>query len=261
MDAQPQIPLNAIVDIMAVAMVLIALGIVSVGAIRLMIKLYRLQSLTLAALTILVARTPDKYEWSTSALLILFALLIPGMLAYIVEPLLAQATARRRLRWPARLATPFLRHVSSHYREEAERSLRQALPIWLDHDLSPIRQRVSILCSLVLTLVAYVLAFNVLKDPQEAQSLAVSITLLMLGMFTMINREDLISQIMGLLVMDHGLFLAAVLVMPWPSLLPYFVISLFLYILITLVILVILLPELHEASATIEVTDQRELRG
>jgi hypothetical protein len=40
-----------------------------------------------------------------------------------------------------------------------------------------------------------------------------------------------------------------------------FVVSLFLYILITLVILVILLPELHERSATIEVADQRELRG
>jgi hydrogenase-4 membrane subunit HyfE len=193
--------------------------------------------------------------------LILFALLIPGMLAYIVEPLLAQATAIRRVRWPARLATPFLRHISSHYRKEAERSIHEALPVWLDHDLSPIRQRISILCSLVLTVVAYVLASNVLQGPQVAQSLAVSITLLMLGMFTMINREDLISQIMGLLVMDHGLFLAAVLVMPWPSLLPYFVISLFLYILITLVILVILLPELHQESATIEVTDQRELRG
>lgn len=250
------------INIMSVLMVLIALGIVSVSAIRLMITLYRIQSLTLAALTILVAFTPYRFEVGTRVLLILFALLIPGMLAYIIEPLLAQATVISEESWPARLANPFLRHLSSRYRAAAEESIQDALPVWLDHDLSSVRQRTSLLFSMLLTVAAYIAAFSLPgSDSERAQSLAVSMTLLMLGMFTMINREDLISQILGLLVMDHGLFVAAVLVMPLPSLLPYFVVSLFLYILITLVILVILLPELHSQSATIEVTDQRELRG
>jgi hydrogenase-4 membrane subunit HyfE len=77
----------------------------------------------------------------------------------------------------------------------------------------------------------------------------------------MISQRDLISQILGLLVMDHGLFLATVWVTTLPSLIPTFIISLFLYILITLVILMILLPELHAQSKTINVAEQNELQG
>lgn len=243
--AQPLPGIRTVIEIIAVMMVLTALGIVSIGAIQLMIKLYRLQAMALAVLTILVAGVEETYPASTRALLVVFALLIPGILAYIIEPLLAQATVVRETNWPARLITPFLQHVSARHRQEARDSIHEALPVWLDHDLSSERQRTSTLFSLLLAGGAYVLAFKLLGDPHRAHSLAASLTLLMLGMFTMINREDLISQIMGLLVMDHGLFLAAVSLVPQPSVLPYFVVSLFLYILITLVILVILLPELH----------------
>jgi hydrogenase-4 membrane subunit HyfE len=260
-------PLSTIIDILAVVMVLIALGIVSVGAIQQMIRLYQIQSVILALLTGLVAfdlgtRDPATTDVGTSVLLAAFAVIIPGMLAYIIEPLLAQATVPREMAPQQRLAYPFLRLLSRYYREEAARSIREALPVWLEHGLSSRRQRSSAAISLLLTASAYIFAQSLLGGPGvEARSLAVSMTLLMLGMFTMINRQDLISQVMGLLVMDHGLFLAAVRVITLPSLIATFVVSLFLYILITLVILVILLPELHERSATIEVADQRELRG
>lgn len=255
-------PLETVIEILAVVMVLIALGIVSVGAIQQMIRLYRIQSLILALLTGLVAFELRGQDPATSVALAAFAVIIPAMLAYIIEPLLAQATVRSPMPPQERLAHPFLRLLSRRYREEADESVRQALPVWLEHGLSPRRQRSSAAISLLLTAVAYVLAYNLLGgEGTRAAALAVSMTLLMLGMFTMINRQDLISQIMGLLVMDHGLFLAAVRVIPIPSLISTFVVSLFLYILITLVILVFLLPELHERSATIEVADQRELRG
>lgn len=240
-------------------MVLIALGIISVGAIQQMIRLYQVQSLILALLTGLIA---FEASGNTRALLIAFAVLIPGMLAYIIEPLLAQATVPREMPWTERLSHPFLRLFSRWYREEASNAIREALPVWLEHGLSPRRQRISAAVSLLLTAIAYIVAFNLLRtDPIRARGLAVSMTLLMLGMFTMINRQDLISQIMGLLVMDHGLFLATVRVIAPPALISTFVVSLFLYILITLVILAILLPELHEKSATIEVSDQKELQG
>jgi hydrogenase-4 membrane subunit HyfE len=251
-----------VIEILALVMVLVALGVVSVGAIRQMIRLYRIQSVVLAVLTGLIAIEPGAEDLGTRISLAAFAFVIPGLLAYIIEPLLAQATVPREMAPHLRFAHPFLRRFSPRYREEAERSIREAVPMWLEHSLSPRRQRSSAAISLLLTAFAYILAFSVLgSDRHLALSLAVSLTLLMLGMFTMINREDLISQIMGLLVMDHGLFLAVVRVMALPSLVSTFVVSLFLYILITLVILVILLPELHERSATIEVRDQRELRG
>lgn len=254
--------LQALIEILGVVMVLLALGIVSVGAIQGMVRLYRIQSLVLAAITGLVAFELSEAAPITRVFLVAFAILIPVMLAYAIESMLAQATVPTRMPWLARLGHPFLRAVSPRFREEAARSIREALPVWLEHGLSSRRQKTSAATSLLLTAVAYVVAFNLLPgQANRAQGLAVSMTLLMLGIFTMINREDLISQIMGLLVMDHGLFLAAVRVIARPALISWFVVSLFLYILITLVILVVLLPELHDLAASIEVADQKELRG
>lgn len=254
--------LDTVIKILALVMVVMALGIVSVGAIQRMIHLYRLQSLLLALLTMLIAFAPGQADLPTRILLGAFAVLIPGMLAYIIEPLLAQATVPRPAPWAQRLGRPFLRVFSQRLRAESQQAIREALPVWLEHGLSPSRQRTSAAISLVLTAVAYVVAFTLIADePGRAWDLAIAITLLMLGMFTMINRQDLISQIMGLLVVDHGLFLAAVRVIAIPTLISIFVLSLFPYILITLVVLVILLPELHAASETIEVANQKELRG
>jgi hydrogenase-4 membrane subunit HyfE len=261
------IALQRITFILASSMVPIAFGIISVRAIRLMIRLYRVQSFILVLLTLLIAFDPEVPS-STRTLLILFAILIPGLLAYIIKPLLAQATVVGEVSWVDHLAHPFLRFVSRRHREAAAHSIREALPVWLEHGLSLSRQITSVVISLGLTAVAVVLAFKImgpqpgeLPDRLRTANLAVSLALLMLGIFTMINRQDLISQVIGLLIMDHGLFLAVVGVVSLSSLIPTFVISLFLYILITLLILVILLPELHQKSQTIEVADQNELRG
>ncbi len=253
--------LDAVTTLLAVAMALCALGIVSVGAIQRMIQFYRLQSVILALLTGLVALAPARANAPNQVLLAAFALLIPGMLAYIIEPLLAQATVPREAARSMRLGRPVFRVFSIRYQEEARAALAEAAPVWLEYGLSSSRQATSAVVSLLLIASAYVVAGALRIDPNRMHSLAVALALLMLGIFTMINRQDLISQIMGLLVMDHGLFLAAVRVVPHPALIPILVVCLFLYILITLVILVILLPELHDESKTIEVAGQNELRG
>lgn len=255
------------IEILSFAMVTIALGIISIGSVQRMIQLYQIQSLLLALLTVLIAFEPGGFDRVTRMFLVAFAVLIPGALAYIIEPLLAQATVpREETRWMERLGHPFLRLFSRRYREEANQSIREALPVWLVHGLSPPKQIASAVVSLALTGAAYFIAFNLISGEAGTNTdrpwrLAVSLTLLMLGIFTMINRQDLISQIIGLLVMDHGLFLAVIRLIYPPSLIPTFVISLLLYILITLLILVILLPELHERSQTIEVADQNTLKG
>jgi hydrogenase-4 membrane subunit HyfE len=250
------------IEILAAIMALTALGIVSVGAIQHMIRLYQAQSLILALLTLLIAREPDIAQPTTRIFLGAFAVFIPCLLAYIIEPLLAQATVpREQAPWSERLGHSFLRVFSPQYRQESGQLVGEARAVWLEHGLSPQRQRSSALISLALTATAYVTASHLITDPERAQSLAVSTTLLLLGFFTMISQRDLISQILGLLVMDHGLFLATVWVTTLPSLIPTFIISLFLYILITLVILMILLPELHAQSKTINVAEQNELQG
>jgi hydrogenase-4 membrane subunit HyfE len=254
--------LQSAINILAVGMVLVALGIGSVASIQQMISLYRLQSLILALLTVLVALSASSADPFTRVVLLAFAVLIPGLLAYIIEPLLAQATVPSEIPWAERLWRPFRRAFSRGQRDAVQASIAEAMPVWLEHGLSSTRQIISVTFGLILVLSAYAVAISLVpKDPTRALNLGVALALLLLGIFSMINRQDLISQIMGLLVMDHGLFLAAVRVVTRPSLIPILVISLFLYILITLVILVILLPELHAASATIEVSGQTELRG
>jgi hydrogenase-4 membrane subunit HyfE len=254
--------LDSAINILAVGMVLVALGIGSVASIQRMIWLYRLQSLILALLTVLVAFSASSADPFTRAVLLAFAVLIPGLLAYIIEPLLAQATVPSEIPWAERLWRPFRRAFSRGQRDAVQTSIAEAMPVWLEHGLSPARQIISVTAGLILVLSAYAVASNLVpNDTTRALSLAVALTLVLLGIFTMLNRQDLISQIMGLLVMDHGLFLAAVRVVTRPSLIPILVVSLFLYILITLVILVILLPELHAESATIEVAGQTELQG
>jgi hydrogenase-4 membrane subunit HyfE len=282
--------LGNLIETMSVIIVLIALGIISVNAIRQMIRFYQIQSIILALITIVIALEVSTTNLSTSLSLIAFAVVIPAMLAYIIEPLLAQATVPHEMPLYKRFLHPFIRHISwftgiglgylgiehgeesssdsvfrlfgyKYIRDETH-SVQEATPVWLEHGLPTGRQRGSIVISLLLTAAAYTTSFSFLGPASpRVMGLAVSMTLLLLGIFTMITRHDLISQIMGLLVMDHGLFLATVRVIPYPTLIPWFIFSLFLYILITLVILVILLPELHERSDTIEVSDQSQLRG
>lgn len=303
--------LDNLLEMASFFIVPIAFGIISVKEIRRMIALYKLQSVLLALLTVAFAVQFVKETPPTAAILIFFAVLVPGSLALIIEPLLAQATVSGI--GPGRRRARNVLHSLAFWRPPAELQavVEHAHSVWDEHGLSSLRQRVSIVlglaligfsyiidytiagqnlqdfiplalvsivsliflniarrmlsisATLILTMLIYTGGFFVLNIDAvpHQQSLAVAVSLLLLGIFTMINRQDLISQVIGLLVMDHGLFLAAVRVIYWRSLIPVFVISLMLYILITLVILVVLLPELHELSSTIEVGEQNQLRG
>ena len=119
------------------------------------------------------------------------------------------------------------------------------------------------LLMLALVTGTYLVAFRI--EPVSAQgidqfSLVISLGLLLLGMLAMGAQRNLIAQVMGLLVAEHGLFLAVVRLVPLRTL-TAFILSLFLYILLTLMILLVILPGLHRASGSIHVHDQRELRG
>lgn len=252
--------MEAILTILAVAMAVCAIGIVSVGAIQRMILLYQVQSVFLVILTVLAGqssadKTPADLLWR-----LIFAISIPGLLAYTIEPLLVQATVQPDMQWAARLAG-ILRFGAEH-RRESKQHRDEALVVWLEQGLSPTRQVAFGIFSLLLTVMASWTALKLIPDDQKrSATLAISLTLLMLGILAMISREDLISQILGLLVMDHGLFLGTVVVLKHSNLISFFVISLFLYILITIIILIIILPELHSKSKSIRVGEQNLLKG
>ncbi|MBK8050830.1 MAG: hypothetical protein IPK16_29235 [Anaerolineales bacterium] len=85
--------------------------------------------------------------------------------------------------------------------------------------------------------------------------LAVALALNLVGLFNMIIKQDIISQVIGLLIMDQGLYLAVVKIVKIPVPATYFVISLYFYTLITVFILLILLPKLRATAQSIDLTE------
>jgi hydrogenase-4 membrane subunit HyfE len=237
---------------MSYLLIIIALWISATRTLTNMVRLYQVQALVLTIVVLITALEPHHRQLALGLVAIL-----PLMLAVIVPRLLARATldtGRSRpgeydagARWP--------------YGQKAvqRRALRQAEMIWLRHGGSRLAVSLSAAIDMFLIATAVLVAYR-LPVGKAAASLAVAIALLLQGLFTMINKNDIISQIIGLLVVDQGLFVAAVRVAP-VTLADQFVGSLFLYVLVTLIILLWVLPGLHRTSSSIEVVGNAELRG
>jgi hydrogenase-4 membrane subunit HyfE len=236
-------------------MIIMALAISASATIKQMVRLYQAQAWVLTFVVLLTSLEPNQ----TRAALALLAIL-PATLAVVVPSLLGRASLV-----PTRASNPDGEQPPG-LRTRLWRTPARADLIWLQHGRSRLPAGLSAIIDLVLIgmaqLVAYRLAFGKggTVPTDVVPSLAVAIALLLQGLFTMSNKRDIIAQIIGLLVIEHGLFLAAVRVAP-PQLAFIFVLSLFFYVLVTLTILLWILPELHRASTSIEVTDNRRLAG
>ncbi len=208
-----------------------------------MIKRYKQQAFILAAFVIFTAMTTVK-----SVPIALMALL-PFVMGLSIEPILARAT----LVAPQLGIRDFLKW--SELIKEAELT-------WLEHGRLRLPPGYSFLLDATLTTLAFVVAYNLGGTAEsEKVSFAVSLALLMLGLFMMINNQDLLAQVIGLLVSEHGLFLAAIRLVRQKELAVIFAISLFFYLALTLTILLWVLPSLREKSQSLEVKDQTQLRG
>jgi len=233
-----------------------------------MLPNYQAQCLLLAVITLLTA-----FElWRDSARMIIVALfvLVPVGLAFLVEPLLAQATVQEDVPVWKRLPRAFNLSIRAKTRHAA-------VPAWLRSRRAMHSVMWYLVIDLFLIALAYVTAYTLVSSgPTGAGQagasisphvLAVAFSLLLIGLWTMMGTEDLISQVIGLLVMEQGMFLAVVRAFIL-SLAPrtfsvniIFVIALFLYISITLVILVLLLPELHQKTGSLDIEQQTQLKG
>ena len=239
--------LNQAAHYLSTVQLMLALGLVSSRSIKLMIRLYQVQSVLLISIVLI---TSAQQRVLAVSLPMLLATLPPLVLAITVEYMLARATL------PPPEGRP-----TQYFRLAYWRSLPpQAASIWLRQRPPRISLVVGSI-QLMLVMVTYVIAFPSLgKSDPDLFSLAISLGLLVLGLFALGTQRNLIAQVMGLLVAEHGLFLAVIRIAP-PETLAVFVLSLFLYILLTLMILLVLLPDLRRASDSMSVNDQRELRG
>jgi hydrogenase-4 component E len=120
----------------------------------------------------------------------------------------------------------------------------------------------SILISGGLTLVGYVVAASFYR-PDEAglghNALAVAISLFLIGFFTMINRRRALAQVLALLSLENGLFLAAIsLTYGMPLIVE---LGVFFDVLVAALVLGILVYRIRETVESMDVSRLRKLRG
>jgi len=125
----------------------------------------------------------------------------------------------------------------------------------------------SIVISGGLTLVGYVVAEG-FYHPEEAtlapgalghNALAVAISLFLIGFFMMINRRKALSQVLALLSLENGLFLAAIsLTYGMPLIVELGVLF---DVLVAVMVLGILVYRIRESFASMDMSRLRRLRG
>lgn len=125
---------------------------------------------------------------------------------------------------------------------------------------------VSVLISGGLTLVGYVVAES-FYHPEETSTraalghntLAVAIALFLIGFFTVLNRRKALTQVLGLLFLENGLFLAAIsLTYGMPLLVE---LGIFFDALVAVMVLGVLVFRISEAFDSMDVSKLRRLRG
>ena len=120
---------------------------------------------------------------------------------------------------------------------------------------------ISVFIAMFLTYLSYLFASRIIPLADSAQGAAfiISLAVTLIGLFIMISRMKAISQIVGLLVMENGLFLIASSVSGG---MPFFVeIAIFFDIFVCVIILGMFVYKINKVFTHIDVNKMRELKG
>jgi len=113
-----------------------------------------------------------------------------------------------------------------------------------------------------LTLVGYVVAESFYRPEEPGlghNALAVAISLFLIGFFNMINRRKALTQVLALLSLENGLFLAAIsLTYGMPLIVE---LGVFFDVLVAAMVLGILIYRIRETFESMDVSRLRRLRG
>jgi len=144
---------------------------------------------------------------------------------------------------------------------------RLALKIEIRQEIEPfVNVPVSVIVSGLLTLLAYVVAES-FHRPEEAagpgrlghNTLAVAIALFLIGFFMMVNRRKALTQVLALLCLENGLFLAAIsLTYGMPLIVEA---GIFFDVLVATLLLAILSYRIRETFDSMDVSRLSRLRG
>jgi len=125
---------------------------------------------------------------------------------------------------------------------------------------------ISVIVSGLLTLLAYVVAESFHRPEETAgpaslghNTLAVAIALFLIGFFMMVNRRKALTQVLGLLCLENGLFLAAIsLTYGMPLLIE---LGITFDLLVAVMVLGILVYRIRETFDSMDVSKLSRLRG
>jgi hydrogenase-4 component E len=137
--------------------------------------------------------------------------------------------------------------------------------IGIRHEIEPIvNVPLSILVSGALTLVAYLVGASFYHPEAGASTLghntlAVAISVFLIGFFMMINRRKAMTQVLALLSLENGVFLAAIcLTYGMPLIVE---VGVFFDVLVAVMVLGILVYQIRESFESMDVSKMRRLRG
>lgn len=119
----------------------------------------------------------------------------------------------------------------------------------------------SVFISVLLAYLSYLFAMRIMPqaDTAHLQAVIISLSVTLIGLFIMISRMKAVSQIIGLLVMENGLFLIASAVSGG---MPFFVeIAIFFDIFVCVIILGMFVYKINKVFTHIDVSKMRELKG
>ena len=209
------------VDILAVLMLMSTIVLIGSSRLRVCIWAYALRSFVLALVSGLIAYFSGIHHIyvATGVSIALKVIVIPGFLFYIINKI--------------------------KIKEEVESFINYTLSLF-------------IACGLIL--IAYYSTESILKFENVfmRHCLPVSLAITLLGFFVMISRKKAITQILGLLAMEDGLFFAALSTSYGMPLVVE--LGVFFDILVSVIIMGIYVYRIKETFDTIDTDSLRELR-
>ncbi|MGH2442543.1 MAG: hydrogenase [Chloroflexota bacterium] len=146
------------------------------------------------------------------------------------------------------LITLFLRYIARRAESWRELALYINVPV-------------SLVVGGVLTILAYFSTFSIPIHGglNTKPSLSIAVSIMLVGLFLMISRAEVIMQIVGLVTLENGLFLGALTVSYGTPLIVEF--GIFFDVLIGVSVMGILVLRIREGASTTSTTDLRRLRG
>jgi hypothetical protein len=199
--------------------------------------------------------------------------LLPLLLAWLVKPILVRATiyspnAKKEDIVPSKPLSRLLQRLkrSKNYLLPSQVEVSAAERIWLQHRHK--NQRSSSIWFFVFVAVSAGTVFWVIPSDMQAKfglgerfGLFVSLVLHLAGLYSTVGKGDIISQSIGVLTMDQGLYLAVVKIVSIPVPATFFVISLYAYTFITVALLLVIIPNLRHETDSISLEEISRTSG